>query len=235
MPRSLIRTSYLNINGGLQSKLKGGELDEVMVNNDIVMFCESMTCESSDLCVKGFAEPVCIYRKRKKGSKSFSGGIVCFFRENIAHGVSVVDWSFEDGICLKLCKHVFKMNNDVFLLCVYMRSTGSTREDINDTVNCYDVLCDQVARICKQGDVVIVGDYNARTGVKADCLIGGVNESDMSKAHECLNPAYDLECSNSRKICIDDLVTNGMTVERVNEDKTTNEYGSRLVQMCMTV
>ena len=159
----------MNINGSLQDKLKTGELNDIMVNNDVVLCCESWTRESNDLIVDGFADPFCNHRKRKKGAKRDSGGIVCYFRNKYVKGVSVVDWSFNDGICFKLDKHVFNMKNDLFLLCVYMRSSTSTREDVNDGANCYDELCDQVSRVSKHGGIVIVGDFNARSGVKEDC------------------------------------------------------------------
>ena len=191
-----------------------------MINNDIVMFCESWTRASNELRVEGFAKPFCIHRKRKKGAKRDSGGIVCYFRNKCANGVSVVDWSFDDGFCFKLDKHIFKTNDDVFLLCVYMPSNTSTREDINDRVNCYDELSDQVARISKKGVVVIVGDFNARSGVKKDCLIGNVNDNDtINDVLDRAVPLYDFEQVNDMQISANDLVANDISIERKNKDK----------------
>ena len=202
--------------------------------NDIVMLCESWTSECSDLNVEGYAEPFCKHRKRKKGAKTDSGGIVCYFRNEIVQGITEIEWNFEDGMCFKLDKHFFNMTDDVFLLCVYMRSNTSTREDINDGLNCYDILYEQVAKFSRQGGLIVVGDFNARSGVREECLIGGLDERDMSVANEFINPFYEYESENNRKICIEDVLANDMTIDRMNADSTVNDYGNRLVQLCMT-
>ena len=214
---------YLNVNGGLEAKLQGGKLKEVMCEYDIVMFCETMTSECSDLCVSGFAEPVCVQRKKKKHAKSESGGIACFFKEEIAHGVEVEHWSFEDGITFKLNKHVFGLNEDMYMLCVYMRSNASTREDINDGMNCYDIVCDEVARLSDRGGVIVVGDMNARVGGKQDWVAESVDV--VNTNHVFNDPLDALESINVNRISECDLVANDISLERVNVDKGTNEYG----------
>ena len=105
----------------------------------------------------------------------------------------------------------------------------------NYTVNCYDELSDQVARISRKGVVVIVGDFNARSGVKKDCLIGGLSDSDT--INDVLDrdvPLYGFEHVNDMQISTDDLVANDISLERENEDKGLNDYGNRLVQLSAT-
>ena len=104
--------------------------------------------------------------------------------------MSVVDWDFEDGMCFKLDKNFFKMTEDIFLLCVYMRSNASTREDVSDGLNCYDVLCDQIASVSEHGGVIVVGDFNARSGVRNECLLDGTNESENDEVHGFVNTYY---------------------------------------------
>ena len=226
----------MNVNGGLESKLEEGMLFEEMNKYDIFMFCESWTRKCSYLDVNNFSKPFCKHRKRKKLAKSDSGGIVCYFKNNIVGGVTDIDWDFEDGMCFKLDKNFFKMSKDLFLHCVYMRSNALTREDVSDGLNCYDVLCDQVASVSEHGGVIVAGDFNARLGYMKECLINELGERDSisNEVHEFVNPSFDSESLNERKILIRDIVANDMSVERANADTKTNEYGNRLVQLCMT-
>ena len=222
---------YLNLNGGLELKLESGELKNVMNSNDIIVLCESWTNECSEIEVDGFAKPFCKHRKRKKGAKKDSGGIVCYFRNEIVHGVKVEEWDFEDGLCFRLDKCVFGFDEDLLLFCVYMRASSSTREDMNDGLNCYDILLDKISSMNCMGGMIVVGDMNARTSESQECIIDGMNGKDASE--DMTGPNDFFEQQNVNTICVDDLVANDISVNRVNEDKKTNEYGSRLVNLCL--
>ena len=39
-----------------------------------------------------------------------------------------------------------------------MRPSESTREDMNDDIDCYEILLDQIASVSDRGNVLIVGD-----------------------------------------------------------------------------
>ena len=219
---------YLNLNGGLELKLESGELKNIMNNYDVNIFCESWTNECSNLEVDGFAKPFCKHRKRKKGAKNDSGGIICYFRKEIVHGVKVEEWDFEDGICFRLNRHVFGFEEDLILFCVYMRASSSTREDMNDGLNCYDILLDKISCMNGTGGMIVVGDMNARTSESQECLIEGINVP----SDEMTGPNSFLE-QNVNNICVDDLLANDISMSRANEDKKSNEYGSRLVNLCL--
>ena len=38
------------------------------------------------------------HRRRKKCVRRDSGGLVCYFRKQVAEGVSEIEWQYEDGI-----------------------------------------------------------------------------------------------------------------------------------------
>ena len=89
-----------------------------MNGNDIVLFSETWTNEHSSVNIDDFV----VYSKhrvRKRNAKRDSGGLVCYFREKVAHGVKELKWDdYEDGLCFKLDKNVFGWENDVILLFV---------------------------------------------------------------------------------------------------------------------
>ena len=81
-----------------------------------------------------------------------------------------------------------------------------------------------------QGKVIVCGDFNARTGVKDECLI-------LSK-QEILEREVDDDMLNLQGkpydsvIDDDDLMLTGMSRERKNCDKGTNDYTPKLLNLC---
>ena len=97
-------------------------------------------------------------------------------------------------MCIKFDSNFFGLENDMFLIFVYMRQTYSTRGDINDSTDCYDLLFDQLAKLSEKGGVIVAGDMNARTGEREECEVRNcldTNVIDYNISHE---HAY---CTNS--------------------------------------
>ena len=219
-----------NVNGSFVDKLdwmkEGNEsLKEIVQKFDCVFICEAWTNKYSCVDMDGYA----VYRKervRREGAVRDSGGIVCYFKEFVAKGVSEIEWDAnEDGMCFKLDKDYFGMKEHVFLLFVYMRPRQSTREEINAGVDCFDLLTDMIARVCDDGAVVVCGDLNGRAGSgKPECLI--IENDDVLHGFE-----NRVQFENVFRV--NDLIKKGMDVERVCCDRIENEYGRRLLNMCM--
>ena len=215
----------LNVNGSLVDKLESENgLYQCAQEYDCVFISEAWTNESSNVDMNGFRS-FCKHRKRKRTAKRDSGGIVVYFREDIAKGVHEEEWDNEDAMCFRLDRQVFGWSEDMFLLCVYMRPSTSTREGMNLDMNCYDLLEEQLAKVSERGGVIVMGDMNGRTGEKQECVI----------VNECCERGIDVSEINhvpvDPMICVDDLVNNGMSVSRVNSDKSTNDYGNRLINV----
>ena len=204
------------------------EMIECMNGNDIVLFSETWTNEHSNLDIDDFVV-FSKHRVKKKNARRDSGGLVCYFRKNVAKGVSEMKWLFEDGMCFKLDKDYFGWERDVILLFVYMRARDSTREDMNVGLNCYDIVTDKLASIKDIGDVILVGDMNARVGTKDECMIEtkeGLREREQEERNMRIGmPERD------RVFCEDDFVRNNMQIRRINKDVGNNEYGNRLLHM----
>ena len=109
----------------------------------VFFLSESWTNENSTIKLNNFCKPICKHRKRKKSAKRDSGGLGCYFKPEVIGGVTELDWDFEDGLIFRLNKNFFGWDKDVYLFCVYMRDSKSTREDINDGLNCYDIVVDE--------------------------------------------------------------------------------------------
>ena len=216
-----------NVNGGLNVKLGCPDFVTLCESYDIILLSETWTNIYSDLSVRGY-ECVVKHRDRKRKAKRDSGGLVCFFRESIFKGVTREPWDFEDGMCFKLNKNYFGWEDDLFILFVYMKPKQSTRQDIDSDSDCFEALTEQVAFLKGRGQLVLAGDFNARTGTRVDCKI--VDGNTNQEFDFILDGDTDM---TSGKFCKGDFVVNKDIVEiRHNEDKTVNEYGVRLLDLC---
>ena len=110
----------LNVNGDLVVTRECPEMIECMNGNDIVLFSETWTNEHSNLDIDDF-NVFSKHRVKKKNARRDSGGLVCYFRKNVAKGVSEIKWLFEDGMCFKLDKDYFGWERDV-IQCVQIKA-----------------------------------------------------------------------------------------------------------------
>ena len=94
-----------------------------------------------------------------------------YFREELAAGFESIEWDFEDGILFKLKKEFFGWEKDFYFMCVYMRSTQTKREDLNDGLNCYDRVLEKIAQIPEDAMFAAMGDWNARWGECIECSV----------------------------------------------------------------
>ena len=131
---------------------------------------ETWTNAHSNIDIQGYIK-YCKHRKRRAGAKRDSGGLVVYLKEHLEIGVKELDWDNEDGMCFKCDKNIFGMKEDLYILTVYMRSSTSTRECVNDDIDCYEKVEEQIARVSDLGAVLIMGDMNARTGGRTEGVI----------------------------------------------------------------
>ena len=132
--KNVLSICSLNVHGGLECKLENMDFVNEFVSKDIVFYSETWTNKNSILNLDGFSKPICKHRRRCKKAKRDSGGLCIFLKNNIAKGVHIIPWDeFEDGLVLKLDKDFFRFDDNIFLLCVYIRQHNSSINSINTT------------------------------------------------------------------------------------------------------
>ena len=138
-----------------------------------------------------------------------------------------MDWDNEDGMCFKFDKNTFGMKEDLYILTAYMRSSTSTRECVNDDIDCYEKVEGQLARVSDLGVVLIMGDMNARTGGKTEGVI------EDNEQIEGISERFEIQTTdNDNVFCKNDFEQTDISIERVNQDKGTNEYRKKLLNLC---
>ena len=75
-------------------------------------------------------------------------------------------------MCLLLDKAFFGLKEDTYVLNVYMRGSHSTRQDLDNGLDCWEILFEKISEIRgKESSIIIAGDLNAHTGEQQEILV----------------------------------------------------------------
>ena len=212
----------------MENKLQLSDFCDYISDYDLILLSETWADKHCNLDLKGY-DCFSKHRERKKNSKSSSGGLVCYIRKNISSGVSLKQWDWEDGMCLLLDKAFFGLQEDTFVLNVYMRGSNSTRQDLDNGLDCWEILFEKISEIRgKESSIIIAGDMNAHTGEQQEILI--------YKDHEIENDNYlhfdfPFHFNSLYSFCESELQDLDIACFRKNEDKSINTYGRKLLEL----
>ena len=147
------------------------------------------------------------------GNHRYFGGMLLLNKDCLTKGISIVDNKHHDKLWIKLDKHFFSLKQDIFLGFTYVSpSTSSHFKTLS-----YDIFS-EVEKDCQKfksfGDIIITGDFNARTKTDDDYII---DEEDR------LSPINDL----------DHYVVDSVPIARSNTDlNPVDSHGERLLELC---
>ena len=110
------------------------------------------------------------FRKfQNKRARRCSGGVALYIRNSIVNGVSVVRNHFDSVIWLKLDQSFFHLDSDVFVSGIYIWPENSPMYNVVN-VDFFTLLQNDIAEFHSLGKVFIIGDWNSRTGSRADYI-----------------------------------------------------------------
>ena len=178
------------------------------------------TCSSLEL--SGF-KVYCKARSRKKKAKRDSGGLCVLIKNSINCYFEVLDWENEDGLIFKVDKKNTLLESDLYFVFTYIRPNASTRNDLSNENDPFDVLWQKVAELRNNNELIVIGDLNSRTSTLLDFI-----SIDFSNFDPFDNDVYDNYCIDS-----DFLLENNIQKTRNNQDKKTNDFGNRLINLCL--
>ena len=211
LQKNEIKICYWNIHGKkseiIKDKLLDPEFIKMLNNSDIVSLSELHT-DDKDLFIPGYLRlKQKIRNKTHKGPK-IGGGIAVFAREDIFDSTHVVPNNNENSIWIKL-KNKSSKGRDLFIGSYYV-----SPENKKSKQNLFDILSEEYDRFGKLGNVILVGDFNARTGQKIDFIqpdpfLENLLDSPLSNCGKALPP-------------------------RNSEDNGTNTRGDELLDFCKT-
>ena len=149
------------------------------------------------------------------GARRFSGGITVLMKPEIRKGVKYVNTRCQFGIWMKFDKKYFNLINDIYICACYIPPEGSSVYTNNTDVNIdpYQLIEEDIIRYQELGDIMLMGDFNARTACNIDFI---ENDNDWL-------PNVELSQCYPRDIYIS---------KRANHDTVTNKFGEKLLNLC---
>ena len=212
-----------NINGLSQDKLGDNILGSMLKRYDIIMLSETWSSDQDDFFLDGYFYYNYPRSYKHPASKRMSGGLGFFIRRELKDGVDI--WSYTDDVIawVILKKDFFGFQSDVYVANVYIVPEGSTYL-MHDG---YNVLYDHVVKVPNNCEILLCGDYNARTGILPDFdthFMGSNGDLDQLLPYDCLE-SYPLR---------EQMQGSGVS-NRFSRDKATvNNHGLRLINLCKT-
>ena len=196
-----------NVNG-LSEKLKDDEFIRIISNNDMICLTETWTSVQSNIKLKGYKSVHRIRHKhRRKGRRS--GGIIFYYHKRLSIGIKEIPKTHEDLLWLKLDSNFFGFKNDLYLCVTYLKPHA-----INTQNSACLQLEKDICRFSKCGQIVLSGDFNARTGIMNDFVI---------------NDDIDKYIDTGNDYSVDSLKYNR---SRQNMDGKLNSQGRALLDLC---
>jgi len=137
---------------------------------DIFFVCETWQKNPVDYNIDGFVS-FCIPRQESRNdtSKRGPGGLCIFYNSLLSDGITVVETDHTGVIWLKLCKHVFHYEHDVYVCFSYIPPQNSVYFNLHPSK-----LSESVETVIRKysdlGEILWMVDLNVRFGNKSDVL-----------------------------------------------------------------
>lgn len=195
---------------GLCSKLEDPSFINCLNKFDVIVLLETWLPHGFQVNVPGFSS-FSTYRRKHRKAKRCSGGLTILIKESLRKGVKFLPVSSDFFIWFKLDSSFFHTRRDIFVCATYIPPKNSSiYSSKDDTESPFLTLQSQLLSFSRKGNIIICGDFNARTGNLKDFL----------------------ECSNFDSHCpIDDLSDN--LLSRNNRDSQISAFGRLLVETCI--
>ena len=202
---------FRNVNGSRMCKLDDPEFQENL-KADIILLNETHACGNDVIKLEDYFT---ISNCRSLERSRLRGGVAFLIKQSLRKGVKIIDRSHPDIIWIKLCKHFFGFEQDIFLNAVYISPFASTynkRTDVDKDI--FNKIESDVAHYSNLGRIMILGDLNAH-----------ISDREYDFIHEALDGVHDFVPNN---YCIDDVhVKRNTQIPQI-----TNEYGRMLLDIC---
>lgn len=210
--QSSINIGYWNINK-LISKQVDKTKDDLFVESinksDIIGLAEV----KYDMSKCGFEDFLVHYveRKSSKGKQAY-GGLGILVRKKLRKGVKYLPLTCSEYQWLMLDKNYFGFDSDIYLCFAYIPPQHSSYY-IDQNIDFLELIENDISVYKSKGSVIILGDFNARTGSEPDFI------SDDDDDFLPLNADYVIDSS---------------VINRNSKDAKVCTRGKELLEMCIS-
>lgn len=175
------------------------------------IFCLQEVKLDSNISIDGY-HSIFAPRPRESGYP-ISGGMLILVNPKISKGISLLQSTSSELQWIKLCKSKFGLLNDLFVCFVYIAPSNSSYSKRHN-LEVLQILENDLKNYTNKGNVMILGDTNARTGEGSDSI----------------------DCSNDSKYmpmpC--NIESNTFLTQRRSRDKVCCSRGKDLLDLCVS-
>ena len=195
-------------------KLDEPELVNQLSQFDIIGLAETHCLPEETPYLEGYKTFV-MNRPLKESARKPSGGIAAFVKSKLSKGITLNERSGQHAIWLRLKKDYFGIDKDIFVGIVYLLPENSPYATPN-SMPVIELLEEDIQKLSLSGNIMLLGDLNARTGTESDFI------------------PYD---SPNYIPSINELpyIGDGFPPARANQDGVLNDRGKDLLELCVSV
>ena len=147
------------------SKLDDEENINQFSQYDIICLAETHSSYKDKLDMNGY-RTVKNVRPKSNTSNKFYGGLAVLAKQSICKGIKFLPITSTEFMWLKLDQAFFNIENDLYLCLAYCNPTSSSFTPPEGDI--FELIENKVAEYSKLGDILICGDFNARTNIDSD-------------------------------------------------------------------
>ena len=153
----------------LGNKLETNEVKSFLNQYDIVCLVETHAKKGDELTLPGFKKPFRI--DRPITNKKAYGGIAVFVKEKLwkSSNICPIKTKNENALWVKISGKS-KGCNDIYLGTVYLSPENKKNKD--KLKDCISILREDIELFSKRGSIFLFGDFNARTNIANDFMLG---------------------------------------------------------------
>ena len=212
---------FWNIHGLSQDKLSDNILGSMLKGYDIILLSETWASDHDEFVLEGYEYHNYPRKYRYIISTRHSGGLGVFIRQTIRGGIDI--WCHNEDVVAWyiLQKSFFDLKKDVYLGNVYIVPENSAYLRHDE----FDLLYHYMKKNPDNAEVLLCGDYNARTGEMPDleaqfCGNNGDLENllppEDKETHGIMEHLFDIDMLNRRSM----------------DGNVVNKHGRQLIEFC---
>ncbi len=200
-----LRIAQWNVKGLTEIKQNNSDFVHKLNKFDIIFLTESWLTKKVEFA--NFQTHCLPATKMNSRGGRYSGGIIVLIRENITKYVKL-HMKKDYGLWLKINKSTLNMDENLYIGGIYLPPSDS-RYAIPSV---FETIEKDIVQLSETGNILLTGDYNARTGNLPDYVLNykGDEKAELNHITDCQTEP----------------------VGRVNLDVEHNCYGQKLLNLC---
>ncbi|CAG2236183.1 unnamed protein product [Mytilus edulis] len=196
--------------------MKYPEFIDLITKYDIICFKETKTDNCDHLSLPDYTFKM---KNRLSLSNRRSGGLIIFYKDKISKYVRLIENESNFVMWINISSQYTKLDDDVILGSVYI-PPENTRYSSSDSFR--EIENDILEYSSRYKYVCLAGDFNSRTSIDLDHVSNEHNDFD--------DILIESSIFEENSLHISDNLTCPTT--RENMDKTKNNYGNLLLDLC---